>query len=87
MTTPTREGIVPCGTGSHAGRERGWGFCGERGQKLGSRWICQPSQEVVSFLPSESPPPPLKFFFRQGREGAEGASFFLRLGYIGGVEW
>ena len=35
---------------SHAGRERGWGSCGERGQKLGSRWVGQPSQEVAPFL-------------------------------------
>ena len=49
-TAPTREGIVPCRSASHAGHGRVWGFCGERGQKFGSCWVDQPSQEVVPFL-------------------------------------
>ena len=76
--TPACEGIVPCRPASHAGRERVWGSCGERGHKLGSRWVDQRSQEVVPFFSIRTPPPP-KFFFRQGRKGAEGAGFFFTL--------
>ena len=57
MTTPTLEEIVPCRPASHAGRERVWGSCGERGQKFGSRWVGQPSQEVVPFLSIRINPP------------------------------
>ena len=49
-TAPTREGIVLCKSAIHAGRERVWGSCDERGQKFGSRWVNQPSQEVVPLL-------------------------------------
>ena len=63
MTTPTLEEIVPCRPASHAGRERVWGSCGERGQKFGSRWVDQPSQEVVPFLSIRINPPVKKGFF------------------------
>ena len=62
-TTPIREGIVPCRPASHAGRERVWGSSGERGQKLGSRWVDQPSQEVLPFLSIRIPPPAPSSFY------------------------
>ena len=55
-TTPTREGFVPCSPANHAGRERVWGSCGERGQKVGIRWVGQTTQEVVSFRFIRIPP-------------------------------
>ena len=58
-TTPTREGIVLCRRANHAERERVWGSCGERGHKLGSRWVDQPSQEVVPLLSIRIPPFPV----------------------------
>ena len=53
--TPTREGIVRCRPASHAGRERVWGSCGERGQTLGA---------VVAGLVNQARGLSLSFSFR-----------------------
>ena len=58
-TTPTREEIVLFRPASHAGRERFWGPCGERGQKLGSRWVINQARRFC-----------LSFFARSGIRGA-----------------
>ena len=79
-TSPTREVIVPCRSASHAGRKRVWGSHGERGQKFGSCWVDQPSQEVVLFLSIRIPTP--KFSFDRGRRGWKELVCFLRLSYV-----
>ena len=83
-STPICGGIVPYRPASHAGRERVWGSCGERGQKFGSRWVDQPSQEAMPFpsIRIYSPPTPLKFFDRGGRGRKEIRSSFLSPPYL-----
>ena len=83
--TPALEGIVPCRSARHDGRERFRGVpVVNRGRQLGKHWCGQPSQEVAPCLSIRSPPPrviqspPPQVFLstRKGGEGGEGPDVF-----------
>ena len=58
-TAPIREEIVPCKSASHAGRDRVWGSCGERGQRLGFAVLINQAKGLCHSFLSESTNPPL----------------------------
>ena len=82
-TAPTRKGIVPCRSASHAGHERVWGSCGERGQTLVVAGLINQARRLcLSFLSESTPPPPSSFSFDRGGRGRKELVFFSRLSYV-----